>query len=249
MTANSLSPIQSSPFTGLGTQTFNVPTTGLYTVGVNVTIPWMTSDQPGATANPQALEIQDATIAADTSGNKNSKWWKFYTAGDIHGYYVWYNINSAGVDPAPAGLTGIEVAGATNATANTLAGASRTAIAASAAVSYVSVSGATSHVILTNRQAGTCTAADNGTASAGASFSITQTGSYGYGSGLSIVVNKNSTSVLALNQPSPSQPFMAGSARVQCSAGDVISVVLASTAAADAVTNAVKGIFNIYLGG
>ncbi len=248
MTINSLSPIQSTPFTGLGTQTYNVTTTGLYTLAVRVTLPWMTSDSAAARANPQALEVQDVTCAADTAGSRNSTWWKFYTAGNLHGYYVWYNINSAGVDPAPAGLTGIEVAGATGATASTLGGASRTAIAASAAGAYVTVSGATSHVILTNKQYGSCTAAANGTATAGASFSITTTGSYGYASGLSIVGYLNSTAILTLNQPTPTQPSLSGSAIAQATAGDTLTVVLASLADVDQGANAVKGVINIFLG-
>ncbi len=248
MTINSLSPIQSTPFTGLGTQTYNVTTTGLYTLAVRCTIPWQTSDSAYAAANPPALEVQDVTCAADTAGSRNSTWWKFYTAGDLHGYYVWYNINSAGVDPAPAGLTGIEVAGATGATASTLGGATRTAIAASAAGSYVAVTGATSHVILTNKQYGSCTAAANGTSTAGATFSITTTGTYGYVSGLSIIGYKNSTAILALNQPTPTQASLSGSCVVQASAGDTLTVVLASQSTADAGANAVKGIVNIYLG-
>lgn len=248
MTINSLNPISSTPFTGLGTQTYNVTTTGLYTLSVNVTIPWMTSDQATAVANPQALEVQDVTCAGDTAGSRNSTWWKFYTAGDIHGYYVWYNINSAGVDPAPTGLTGIEVAGATGATATTLGGATRTAVAASAAASYVTVSGGTTHCIITNKQYGACTAAANGTASAGASFSITTTGTYGYASGLNIIGYKNSTAILALNQPTPTQPLLAGSCVTQATAGDTITVVLASQANVDQLANAFKGVINIYLG-
>ncbi len=248
MTANTLSPIQSSPFTGLGTQSLTLPTAGIYTVDVKVFIPWMTASQPTAIANPQAAEVQDVTCAGDTAGSLNSTWWKFYTAGDLHGYYVWYNINSAGVDPTPTGLTGIAVAGATGATASTLGGATRTAIAASSAATYVTVSGATTHAILTNKQLGACTAAANGTASAGASFSITTTGTYGYSSGLSINVLKNSTSIATYNQPSPTQPIMGGSTVVSITANDVINVTLASLATADASLNAIKGIINIYLG-
>lgn len=248
MTANTLSPIQSSPFTGLGTQSLTITSTGIYTIQTRVTIPWITSDQPAATANPGVLEIQDVTCAADSSGSRNSTWWKFYTAGDVVGYYVWYNINSAGVDPAPAGLTGIEVAGATGATATTLGGASRTAIAASAANAYVKVSGGTSHVILTNRVPGVCTAAANGTASAGASFSITATGSFGYASGLMIQVKQNSTVLATYSLPSPSQASMGGSVTASLTAADVVNVVLSSSAAADAVLNAVKGVVNIFLG-
>lgn len=43
MTINSLSLISSTPVVGLATQTYNVPTTGLYTVAVNYTIPYIAS--------------------------------------------------------------------------------------------------------------------------------------------------------------------------------------------------------------
>lgn len=247
MTINSLSLVHSTPFTGLGTQTYNVPATGRYTTSVNVTIPWMSSDAPSTVA--QAREVQDVTCAADTAGSRNSTFWTFYTAGNLNGYYVWYNINAAGVDPAPAGLTGIEVAGATGATATTLGGATRTAVAASAAGSYVTVSGGTSHCILTNKQPGVCTAADNGSASAGASFSITTTGTYGSGSGLTITVNEETTAQLVLSQPTPTQGSLSGSVAFASTAGHTITVVTTSLAAADAVANAVKGVINIYAGG
>ncbi len=165
MTINSLSLIHSTPFTGLATQTYNVPATGIYTIEVNATIPWIAPGVPQATANPVSQKIQDVTCAADTSGSRNNTYFVFYTAGNLHGYYVWFNINAAGTDPAVAGLTGIEVAGATGATATTLAGAARTAIAASAAGTYVVVSGGTTHVILTDRTPGTSTNAANGAGS------------------------------------------------------------------------------------
>lgn len=247
MTINSLSLVHSVPFTGLDTQTLNIPTTGRYTVEVNVTIPWQTSDAPSNVAATR--EVQDVTCAADTAGSRNSTWWKFYTAGDVNGYYVWYNINAAGVDPAPAGLTGIEVAGATGATATTLGGATRTAVAASAAGSYVTVSGGTTHCILTNKQPGECTAAGNGTASAGATFSVTTTGTFGSASGLNIKVYNQTTLLLTLSQPTPTQPLLAGSVAFQSTAADVVTVVLASLSDCDQLANAVKGVINIYAGG
>ncbi len=246
MTINSLSIVQSTPFTGLGTQTFNVPATGIYTMGVQVTIPWMTSDQPVAVANPIAREIQTVTVTGDTSGSLNSTFWTFHTAGNIAGYYVWYNINSAGVDPTPAGLTGIAVAAATSANSTVVGLATRTAIAA--AVPTVAVSGSTSGAILTNLSPGSCTAAADGTAATGFTFAVGTTGTYGYASGLNIIGYHNSTSILALNQPTPTQPSLSGSASVQATAGDTLTVVLASLATADAALNSVKGVINIYLG-
>lgn len=246
---NTLSTIQSSPFVGLGTQSLTLTTAGIYTIDVKAFVPWMTSDQPVAVANPFAYEVQDVTCAADSSGSRNSTWWSFRTAGDQYAYYVWYNINSAGVDPAPSGYTaGIEVAGATNASATTLGGATRTAIAASAAGSYVSVSGATSHAILTNKAPGACTAAANGTASAGASFSITTTGTFGYASGLVVQIKQNTTILATLGLPTPTQPLVAGTVSAAFTAGQAVNVVLSSLSVADAGLNAVKGIINIYAG-
>ncbi len=247
MTINSLSLIQSTPFTGLGTQTWNVPTTGRYTAQVTCTIPWLASDAPSAVA--QTREVQTITAAADVAGSKNSTFWTFYTAGNLHGYYVWYNINSAGVDPAPAGLTGIEVDGATGATASTLGGATRTAIAASAAGAFVTVSGSTSACILTNVQSGSCTAAADGTAATSFTFAVGTAGTYGSGSGLTITINEQTTAQLVLSQPTPTQGSLSGSVAFASTAGHTITVVTSSLATADAAANAVKGVINIYAGG
>lgn len=248
MTINSLQLNTSTPFTGLGTQTFNVTTTGLYTLGLNITIPWMTSDQAVARTNPQAFEVQTITAIADVAGSLNSTYWTFFTAGNNNGYYVWYNINSAGVDPAVAGKTGIAVAGATGATASTLGGATRTAIAAAVSSSLVAVTGATTATILTNTQYGNCTAAADGAAPTGFTFAVGTTGTYGYASGLTVLVKQNTTTVMTLNQPSPTQPLMAGSVRIQATAADTITVVTSSLAAVDNLPNAVKGIVNLYAG-
>lgn len=244
MTINSLSLVHSTPFTGLGTQTYNVPTTGRYTVGVNVTIPWQTSDAPSnVTATKQ---VQTVTTVADSAGSLNSTFFTFYTAGNVTGYYVWYNINSAGVDPAPAGFTAIPVTGATGATANTLATATRAAInTATAAVA----TGATNAVIITANGYGQMTAAADGTAATGFGFSVGTTGSYGTSSGLTIKCYEQTTLIMTLSQPTPTQPLLAGSVAVQCTAGDALTVVLASLAASDNLANTVKGVINIYQGG
>lgn len=67
-------------------------------------------------------------------------------------------------------------------------------------------------------------------------------------SGLSIVVNLNGSPVLTLTSPSPTQPSMGGSVRVQAAVGDVLTVVLSSSAAADQLTNVIKGTVNLYQG-
>jgi len=251
MTINSLQVNTSTVVAGLGTQTFNVVTAGLYTCEFKSFIPYLAAGGQPVTTQPSG-NVTDVTVAADTAGSRNNTYWVFYVSGNLRGYYVWYNINAAGTDPAVAGLTGIEVAGATGATATTLGGATRTAIAASSAASYVTVSGGTSHVILTQLNPGTLTAAANGAggSSAGASFSVTSAGSYGDPavSGLDVVISLNSTVLARYGFPSPTQPIMGGSVRIQASAADVITVVFSSLSTADAGLNAVKSIVNLYFG-
>ncbi len=240
----SISHNNSTVFAGLGTQTYDVLTTGNYVCGVNCTIPWLAAGF-GTAPIPN---VQTITAVADVSGSLNSTYWVFYTAGNALGYYVWYNINSSGVDPAVAGLTGIPVLGATNVTASTLGGATRTAIAAAVSSSLVTVSGSGANIILTNVQAGAVTEAADGTAAPGFTYAVGTTGIFGTASGLVIKVKKNSTVLMTLSQPTPTQPMMAGSVSFAASAGDTVTVVTSSLAAADQVPNAVKGVINIFQG-
>lgn len=249
MTINSLQSNQSTVVGGLGTQTFNVVTAGNLTLSFKSFIPYLASGQPAQSSVPTVASV-NVTCAADTAGSKNSTYWTFNSANDLYGYYVWYNINSAGVDPAVSGRTGIQVAGATGATAATLATATIAAIVASGAASYVAATaGASGHVILTNLQVGMCTAAANGTASYGASFSTTA-GTYGVPeiSGLSVVISQGSTIVGRFGFPSGTQPIVGGSVMIQASAADVLTVVLSSLSGADNALNAVKSIINLYYG-
>lgn len=83
-----------------------------------------------ATAGTTSAKI---TFSADSSGSLNNT---YFTVRDQLGQnkcYFWFNINKAGVDPAPAGFagTGIMVSGATGAAAATLATAAYTAATAS----------------------------------------------------------------------------------------------------------------------
>lgn len=248
MTINSFQANQSTVVSGLGTQTFNVVTAGTYTFSFKSFIPYLAAGGQPPTTNPSAAAT-DITLAADSAGSLNSTYFTFNTAGDLYGYYVWYNINSAGVDPAPAGLTGIQVTGATNATAATLATATRAAIIASTAAPYVAITGATTHVIITNISPGLATAAANGTASPGFTYSATA-GSYGVPaiSGLDVSLKQGSTVLARYGWPSPTQPIMGGSVIVQASAADVLTIVLSSLSTADAVLNAVKTIVNLFQG-
>lgn len=248
---NALQVNQSTVVGGLGTQSFTVTTAGFYTLSFKSFLPYQAAGSPAVTTQPSP-EIVDVTCAADSGGSKNSTWWSFRSAGDLYSYYVWYNINSAGVDPAPSGYTaGIEVAGATGANAATLATATIAAINASGASSYVTATaGSSGHLILTNKQYGDNTAAANGTASYGASFSVTTTGQYGAPavSGLNVVLKKGTTVLASYGFPTATQPVMGGSVVVSCSVSDVLSVVLSSLSSADNALNAVKTVVNLYQG-
>ncbi len=73
-----------------------------------------------------------------------------------------------------------------------------------------------------------------------------------FASALSIVVNQDTgggpVAKLTLSSPTPTQPSLSGSVRMQCAAGDIITVVTSSSAASDNARNAVKGIINLYFG-
>ena len=71
-------------------------------------------------------------------------------------------------------------------------------------------------------------------------------------SALQIVINQNGSPIVtvggAANNPTPTQPSLVASAELQCAAADVITVVLSSANAIDAVPNTVKSIINLYQG-
>ena len=81
------------------------------------------------TFGEDVLQSENITLVADAAGSLNSKYWVFYTPGGVK-HYTWYNINSAGTDPAVSGGTGHEIAGATGATAATLAAATAAVLTA-----------------------------------------------------------------------------------------------------------------------
>lgn len=71
-------------------------------------------------------------------------------------------------------------------------------------------------------------------------------------SALQIVINVNGSPQLTIGgvstNPTPTQPSIGSSVRLQCAAGDVITVVLSSANAVDNQPNAVKSSIDIYLG-
>lgn len=72
------------------------------------------------------------------------------------------------------------------------------------------------------------------------------------GSALQVVINQNGSPVLtaggASTNPTPTQPSLGGSVVISAAASDVITVVLSSANAVDALPNAVKTIINLFQG-
>ena len=68
------------------------------------------------------------------------------------------------------------------------------------------------------------------------------------GSALSVVINQNGSPILTSVAPSPTQPQVGGKVTFQAAVSDVITVVLTSANAVDAVPNAVKTTINLYSG-
>lgn len=118
-------------------------------------------------------EVSSVTAVADVAGSLNSKWFKLNSAYDRRLYYVWYDVNSAGVDPAVPGRTGVKVSIATAATATTVATATKNAIDALA--DFVATS-SSAIVTITNATGGPSTDTADGTAATGFTFGTTTQG-------------------------------------------------------------------------
>lgn len=124
-------------------------------------------------------EVNTVTCVADIAGSLNSTYFLFSAmntgGGSQTNYYVWYNVNEAGVDPAVPGKTGIMVALATGAIDTDVATATRSAITA-ASTGKVTITGATVDVIITGNFMGDATSASDGTAATNFVFVNTTAG-------------------------------------------------------------------------
>jgi hypothetical protein len=71
-------------------------------------------------------------------------------------------------------------------------------------------------------------------------------------SALQIVLKQNATALVTIGgastNPTPTQPAMGTSVRIQAADGDVLSVVLSSANAVDNQPNSVKSVVNLYQG-
>lgn len=123
-------------------------------------------------ADTGVKQTQTATAAADVAGSLNSSYFLLSSVNLVSkaakNFYVWLD-NGAGVDPAIAGRTGVQVVYANDDTANTIAGNIRTQLAL--LTNDFTITGATNQVIVTNKAAGPVIAMSNGTPSPGTVFS------------------------------------------------------------------------------
>lgn len=104
-------------------------------------------------SNPGTKEKTQVTTVADVAGSLNNKYFTLHSAANATSYYVWYNVNGAGVDPAPGG-TGIMVAIPTGASATAVALATATAVDLN--VDFVANNNA-NNVFITNAAVGIAT--------------------------------------------------------------------------------------------
>lgn len=122
---------------------------------------------------PTSVGTQTVTTVADSAGSLNSTYFLLDDAASANKYYVWFNINSAGVDPAVSGRTGVPITGATNVSANTLATSIGSAVAALNGTNSFTTGVASNVVTITNKVVGAFTPAVDGTAPTGFAFATT----------------------------------------------------------------------------
>lgn len=120
-----------------------------------------------------AGSITVSITAQGVNSNLNNSYFTISSADDLINYYVWFNVNGEGVDPAIANKTGVEVAIAASAADTAVASALETALDALDAFGAAAV-GAT--VTVTNAAYGVTTDAADGTAATGFTITVTQQG-------------------------------------------------------------------------
>ncbi len=139
------------------------------TVPINVHI--ATAVQSLATTNPTVAEVSDFTAVADSSGSLAGTYIKFCSQGDAHCYAPWFKVSGTGTAPVITGYTAVEVDITTDDTDSTIAGLLRTTLNAAPYTTYFTITGATTHLIVTNVAKGTATDGNVGTSG----FSVSKT--------------------------------------------------------------------------
>ena len=121
-------------------------------------------------------EVTEVTVLA-ASGITTGDYFLLYSATDATSYYLWYNKNSGGGDPAISGKTGIAVAIATSDANTVVATATRDAINSTAGTDFTATA-ASAVVTITNDAKGSTTDASDssGGTSTGFTFNVTAQG-------------------------------------------------------------------------
>ncbi len=145
------------------------------------------SAQIAATVNTPAAktfadgtrQIQVIDFLSDSAGSLNSKYFLVQSTNALTNatklFYIWFNINSAGVDPAIAGRTAIPITGATGVSANTLVTSCKTALDA-LTNDFATSTASTSHLTIAQANPGVPGAAADGAAtSTGFTFNAPST--------------------------------------------------------------------------
>lgn len=161
----------------------NVPTSGIQVGSATIAsgasallfVPQCSFRWLRTTYTSTATGTQTVALVADVSGSLNSKYFLLQDQASANLYYVWFNINSAGVDPLIAGRTAVPITGATNASAATLGTAVALAVAALNSTNSFTTSG-TSTVTITNKTAGPFVPMTDGAAPTGFTFAVTAGG-------------------------------------------------------------------------
>lgn len=134
----------------------------------------ITNDLMGPSTDTADTGSTGFTINKDNDGvasNLLNSYFTFSSAGDAVDFYMWYNVNGEGVDPAVADATGIEVEIDAAESANDVAAASRALFLASPLSEHFDESGATDKIVFRNKLIGATTDAADGAAATG--FDVT----------------------------------------------------------------------------
>lgn len=133
-------------------------------------------DKLAGGSDSSVAEVTDVTVLA-ASGITTGDYFLLYSATDKTGYYVWYNKDGGGGDPAPAGKTAIPVVITTGDANTVVATATRDAINTTAPADFTATA-STNVVTVTNDAKGSTTDAkdSSGGTATGFTFAVTTQG-------------------------------------------------------------------------
>lgn len=107
-------------------------------------------------------EKTQVTCTGDTAGSLNNTYFVFHSANDATKYYMWYNVDDGGTDPAVANAIGVQVAISAGDNASTVASVSRAQFDPDFQSDFIET-GATDKIVFQNVAVGSTTdAVDTG---------------------------------------------------------------------------------------